>query len=88
MTICRTRPRRFPRLLAALTDGVDVVYGAPHREVHGLWRNIASQVTKMVLQGVLGAETARMVGPFRVFRTPCGAPSTSIAAPPSTSTCC
>src|SRR6185295_7340995 len=38
-------------------------------EVHGLWRNAASQVTKLVLQGVLGADTARMVGPFRAFRT-------------------
>src|SRR5262249_40265265 len=54
---------------AALTDGVDVVYGAPHHEVHNLWRNVASQVTKIVLQGALGADTARMVGPFRIFRT-------------------
>lgn len=62
-------PEEIPTLMAALTDGVDVIYGAPHREVHGLWRNIASQVSKVVLQGVLGADTARMVGPFRVFRT-------------------
>jgi hypothetical protein len=39
-------------------------------EVHGLWRNLASQVTKVVLQGVLGAETARMISAFRIFRTP------------------
>ena len=62
-------PEEIPKLLAALTDDVDVVYGAPQIEVHGLWRNLASQVTKMVLQGALGAETARMVGPFRAFRT-------------------
>lgn len=62
-------PEEIPTLVAALTDGVDVVYGAPHQEVHGLWRNVASQVTKVVLQGVLGADTARMVGPFRLFRT-------------------
>src|SRR5262249_17990588 len=62
-------PEEIPLLLAALTDGIDVVYGAPHHEMHGLWRDIASQVTKVVLQGVLGAETARMVGPFRLFRT-------------------
>jgi glycosyltransferase involved in cell wall biosynthesis len=62
-------PEEIPTLMAALTDGVDVIYGAPHREVHGLWRNIASQVSKVVLQDVLGADTARMVGPFRVFRT-------------------
>lgn len=62
-------PEEIPRLVAALTEGVDVVYGAPHQEVHGLWRDMASQVTKVVLQGVIGAETARMVGPFRLFRT-------------------
>jgi glycosyltransferase involved in cell wall biosynthesis len=62
-------PEEIPILLAALAEGVDVVYGAPHQEVHGLWRNLASQVTKVVLQGVLGADTARMVGPFRAFRT-------------------
>jgi glycosyltransferase involved in cell wall biosynthesis len=62
-------PEEIPTLVAALHDDVDVVYGAPHQEVHGLWRNVASQVTKVVLQGVLGADTARMVGPFRLFRT-------------------
>jgi undecaprenyl-phosphate 4-deoxy-4-formamido-L-arabinose transferase len=62
-------PEEIPGLLATLTDDVDVVYGAPKVEVHGVWRDIASQVSKIVLQGVLGAETARMVGPFRAFRT-------------------
>jgi undecaprenyl-phosphate 4-deoxy-4-formamido-L-arabinose transferase len=62
-------PEEIPKLLEALADGVDVVYGAPPHGVHGLWRNLASQMTKIVLQGALGAETARMVGPFRVFRT-------------------
>jgi undecaprenyl-phosphate 4-deoxy-4-formamido-L-arabinose transferase len=63
-------PEEIPVLLAALTDAVDVVYGAPQQEVHGPWRNLSSQVTKIVLQGVLGADTARMVGPFRAFRAP------------------
>jgi undecaprenyl-phosphate 4-deoxy-4-formamido-L-arabinose transferase len=62
-------PEEIPTLVAALTDGIDLVYGAPRHEVHGVWRNVASQVTKIVLQGVLGADTARMVGPFRIFRT-------------------
>lgn len=62
-------PEEIPRMLGALDDSVDVVYGAPEREVHGLMRDLASQVTKIVLQGALGAETARMVGPFRLFRT-------------------
>jgi glycosyltransferase involved in cell wall biosynthesis len=62
-------PEEIPALLNALDDDVDVVYGAPMREVHGLWRDVASQITKIVLEGALGAETARMVGPFRVFRS-------------------
>jgi glycosyltransferase involved in cell wall biosynthesis len=62
-------PEEIPKLLDALTDDVDVVYGAPEHEVHGRWRDVASQATKIVLKGPLGAETARMVGPFRIFRT-------------------
>jgi glycosyltransferase involved in cell wall biosynthesis len=62
-------PEEIPQLLNALDDDVDVVYGAPRQEVHGLWRDVTSQVTKIALQGALGAQTARMVGPFRVFRT-------------------
>lgn len=62
-------PEEIPRLLAVLEPDIDVVYGAPEVEAHGLWRDAASLVTKIVLQGVLGAETARMVGPFRAFRT-------------------
>ena len=62
-------PEEIPALLNALDDDADVVYGAPLREVHGLWRDVASQITKIVLQGALSAETARMVGPFRVFRS-------------------
>lgn len=61
-------PEEIPKLLAALQPGIDVVYGAPATDVHGLLRDVASQVTKVVLQGALGAETARMVGPFRAFR--------------------
>ncbi len=62
-------PEEIPKLLAELRPGVDVVYGAPLAEVHGLWRDLASQVGKIVLSGALGAETARLVGPFRAFRS-------------------
>ncbi len=51
-----------------LGEGYDVVYGSPANLRHGLLRNIASQTTKVVLQGVMGAETARNVSAFRVFR--------------------
>ena len=65
----QTPPEEIPKILDALADDVDVVYGSPQYEVHGLFRNLASQITKIVMRGALGAETARMVGPYRVFRT-------------------
>ena len=56
-------------LLDKLAEGYDVVYGSPENEKHGLLRNIASLTTKLVLQGAMGAETARKVSAFRAFRT-------------------
>lgn len=62
-------PEEIPKLLAKLAEGYDVVYGTPQREQHGLWRDLASQITKLALQTAMGAETARKVSAFRVFRT-------------------
>ncbi|OGP64160.1 MAG: glycosyl transferase [Deltaproteobacteria bacterium RBG_13_47_9] len=62
-------PEEIPRLLAQLEEGYDVVYGTPQAQQHGLWRDLASMITKMVLQGFMGAETARQVSAFRAFRT-------------------
>ncbi len=56
-------------MLAALTPEHDVVYGAPQEEQHGLLRDLASRLTKMALASSMGAETARNVSAFRVFRT-------------------
>lgn len=56
-------------LLAALTPDYDVVYGAPQVEQHGLLRDMASQLTKLALASAMGAQTARSVSAFRVFRT-------------------
>jgi len=62
-------PEEIPRLLAKLSEGYDVVYGTPQEEAHGLLRNVASQVTKLVLQKSMGAATARDVSAYRVFHT-------------------
>ncbi len=62
-------PEEIPRLLAELEKGFDVVYGRPEKERHGLLRDAASQVTKMVLQGAMGAATARHISAFRGLRT-------------------
>jgi undecaprenyl-phosphate 4-deoxy-4-formamido-L-arabinose transferase len=62
-------PEEIPRLLAALANGADVVYGAPEKEPHGLLRGMASQITKLALQRAMGADTARNVSALRAFRT-------------------
>jgi glycosyltransferase involved in cell wall biosynthesis len=55
-------------MLAALTPDFDAVYGAPLEEQHGFLRDLASRLTKMALTSAMGAETARNVSAFRVFR--------------------
>ena len=62
-------PEELEKLLAALTPALDVVYGAPQQERHGLLRDLASQITKRVLAKSMGAETASKVSALRVFRT-------------------
>src|SRR3984885_14344327 len=56
-------------MLAALRPEYDVVYGAPESEQHGFLRDVASRLTKIALASAMGAETARSVSAFRVFRT-------------------
>ena len=62
-------PEEIPKLLAKLNEGFDVVYGTPEKEQHGFFRDLASRITKLALQSAMGAETARKVSAFRVFRT-------------------
>jgi glycosyltransferase involved in cell wall biosynthesis len=61
-------PEEIPKLLEALAGGYDVVYGTPEQEQHGLGRDFASWMTKLALQNVMGAEVARKVSAFRIFR--------------------
>lgn len=61
-------PAEIARLLDALDAGADVVYGTPHEQQHGLLRDVASTITKRVLQGAMGAETASRVSAFRALR--------------------
>lgn len=62
-------PEEIPLLLDELSKGYDVVYGTPLREQHGIWRDIASLLTKLTLQNTLGVLVARNVGAFRAFKT-------------------
>jgi len=61
-------PEEIELLLGALDEGVDVVYGTPKHEPHGLLRGLASRLTKLALERAMGAETARKVSALRVFR--------------------
>ena len=61
-------PSEIHKLLDKLNEGYDVVYGTPQKEQHGLLRDLASQITKWVLQGSMGVEVARNVSAFRAMR--------------------
>src|SRR6266481_1186117 len=62
-------PEEIPRLLARLDEGFDVVYGTPENEQNGLMRAIASRITRLALRSAIGAEVAKNVSAFRIFRT-------------------
>lgn len=62
-------PEEIPRLVERLSPDVDVVYGTPEQEAHGLLRDAGSRITKLALQGAMNVETARRVSSFRAIRT-------------------
>ncbi|MBI5118124.1 glycosyltransferase family 2 protein [Candidatus Poribacteria bacterium] len=62
-------PEEIPKLIDKLGTDYDVVYGTPATERHGLWRNLASQFTKLTLQSAMDIDIARQVSAFRVLRT-------------------
>ncbi len=61
-------PEEITHMLDCLNQGYDVVYGTPLKETHGLFRDLASVMTKLILANLMGAKTARSVGPFRIFK--------------------
>lgn len=62
-------PEEIPKLLSRLNEGYDVVYGTPEKQQHGIFRNMASKITKLSLERVIGKENARHVSALRAFRT-------------------
>jgi glycosyltransferase involved in cell wall biosynthesis len=62
-------PEVLRPLFDKLDEGFDVVYGPPLSEQHGFFRNLASTLTKLVLQRAMGTANARSVSALRVFRT-------------------
>jgi len=64
-------PEEIPKLVGMLAnDDCDVVYGTPQTEQHGVWRDLASHLTKLALRSVMDVSTARNVSAFRAFRQP------------------
>lgn len=62
-------PEEINKLLDRLDEGYEVVYGAPKKLPHSLWRNLFSRLTKRMLAFVMGIPTVRDIGAFRAFRT-------------------
>jgi glycosyltransferase involved in cell wall biosynthesis len=65
----QTPPVEIPKLLGKIDEGFDLVYGARDKEQHGVARNLASCLTKWVVQHAMNAPLARSITSFRAFRT-------------------
>ncbi|MER7006897.1 glycosyltransferase family 2 protein [Dactylosporangium sp. NPDC000555] len=63
-------PEELPKLVAALTDDLDVVYAVPETDEHGLLRNLTSWGAKSLVMGrTMGIPNADVLGALRIFRT-------------------
>jgi undecaprenyl-phosphate 4-deoxy-4-formamido-L-arabinose transferase len=62
-------PEEIPKLLAKLDEGFDVVYGSAADPQFGVWRNLATGMSKLALRWVIGGGMAGKVSAFRAFRT-------------------
>jgi glycosyltransferase involved in cell wall biosynthesis len=62
-------PEEIPRLLDALAQDVDLVYGTPIEPQQGTGRALSSRITKLWLHRVLGVGMASRASAFRAFRT-------------------
>lgn len=62
-------PEEVPKMLAALSHEVDVVYGLPARRRQSPWRNFTSMGSKWLMRYSLGFLHATDISAFRVFRT-------------------
>ena len=64
----QTPPEEMPRLLAALENGFDLVYGRREREQHGFFRNLCSVTAKKLLNRLLGIRVATSITSYKAFR--------------------
>jgi undecaprenyl-phosphate 4-deoxy-4-formamido-L-arabinose transferase len=62
-------PEQIPTLVAALTDDLDLVYASAITEEHGALRSFAARATKAAMSGAMDIPNARVLSPFRIFRS-------------------
>ncbi|HEY2670091.1 MAG TPA: glycosyltransferase family 2 protein [Rugosimonospora sp.] len=62
-------PEELPKLVAALTDDLDLVYATAAEEEHAIMRSFAARATKAVMSSGMGIQNARLLSPFRIFRS-------------------
>lgn len=64
----QTPPEEMPKLLDALSQGHDLVYGIREREQHGGFRNFCSVAAKRVMNKLLGVGVATSITSYKAFR--------------------
>jgi glycosyltransferase involved in cell wall biosynthesis len=62
-------PEEVPKLVAALTEDLDLVYGVAATEEHSAVRSLASRTVKSGISRLLGVKNARDLSAFRIFRS-------------------
>lgn len=62
-------PEEVPRLLEALSDRVELVYGVAVEEEHAWLRSFASRAVKIAMSRGMRIEGARQISAFRAFHT-------------------
>jgi glycosyltransferase involved in cell wall biosynthesis len=61
-------PEEIPKLVAALTDDLDLVYGIAGEEEHGFFRSACARSVKAAMSTAMDVENAKLLSAFRVFR--------------------
>lgn len=64
----QTPPEEMPKLLAALDQGYDVVYGIREKEQHSGFRNFCSTTAKKLVNRLLGVRVATSITSYKAFR--------------------
>ena len=62
-------PSEIPKLLFALANGVEVVYGVSRDRKHARWRNASSFLVGKLFNSYLGYVESSQVSQFRAFKT-------------------